>query len=43
VWKQNDKGGITRHKARLVSQGLYQRPRTDYEETYSPVMDGITF
>ena len=28
---------------RLVAQGFLQRPGIDYEETYSPVMDAITF
>ena len=27
----------------LVAQGFSQRPGIDYEETYSPVMDAITF
>ena len=26
-----------------MAQGFSQRPRIDYEETYSPVMDAITF
>ena len=26
-----------------MAQGFSQRPRIDYEETYSPVMDVITF
>ena len=26
-----------------MAQGLSQRPGIDYEETYSPVMDAITF
>ena len=29
--------------ARLLAQGFSQRPRIDYEETYSPVMDATTF
>lgn len=32
-----------RYKARLVAQCFSQRPGIDYEETYSPVMDAITF
>jgi hypothetical protein len=28
---------------RLIAQGFTQRPRTDFHETYSPVMNGITF
>ncbi|XP_075099501.1 uncharacterized protein LOC142176269 [Nicotiana tabacum] len=43
VRKQNEKGEIIRHKARLVAQGFSQRPDIDYMETYSPVVDAITF
>ena len=32
-----------RYKAHLVAQGFSQRPEIDYDETYSPVMDVITF
>jgi hypothetical protein len=32
-----------RCKARLVAQGFMQRSDIDFNETYSPVMNGITF
>ena len=41
--KRNERNEIVRYKARLVAQGFSQRPGVDYEETYSPVMDAITF
>ena len=34
---------VVRYKARLVAQGFTQRPDVNIEETYSLVMDGITF
>ena len=43
VRKRNEKNEIIRYKARLVAQGFSQMPGVDYEETYSPVMHGITF
>ena len=41
--KRNENNEIVRYKARLVAQGFSQRPGIDYEKTYSPVMDAITF
>ena len=43
VWKQNENNEIIRYKVRLVTQGFSQKPNIDYEETYSPVMNTITF
>ena len=43
VRKRNENNDIIRYKARLVAQGFSQIPGIDYEETYSPVMDAITF
>ncbi|WCJ38518.1 Retrovirus-related Pol polyprotein from transposon RE1 [Euphorbia peplus] len=43
VRKRNEKNEIVRYKARLVAQDFSQTPGIDYEETYSPVMDAITF
>ena len=43
VRKHNDKNEIARYKARLVAQGFSQRPGIDYDETYSLVMDIMTF
>ncbi|KAM1603471.1 hypothetical protein ACFX13_031052 [Malus domestica] len=43
IRKRNEKNEIVGYKARLVAQGFSQRPGIDYEETYSPIMDAITF
>jgi len=43
VRKRNENNEVVRYKARLVAQGFTQRPGIDYNETYSPVMSGITF
>ena len=39
----NENNEIIKYKAQLVAQGFSQRPGIDYEETYSPVMNAITF
>ena len=41
--KQNKNDEIIIQKARLVAQGFLQRPGIDQKETYSLVMDTITF
>ena len=41
--KRNENDEIIRYKARLVAQDFSQRPGIDYEETYFPIMDAITF
>ena len=43
VKKFDDHGKLSRHKARLVTQGCSQRLGIDYEFIYSPVMDSTTF
>ena len=41
--KRNEKNEIVRYKAQLVAEGFIQRPGIDYEETYFPLVDAITF
>jgi hypothetical protein len=43
VRKRNENNEVVRYKVRLVAQGFTQKPDIDYDETYSPVMSGITF
>jgi hypothetical protein len=43
IWKRNENNEVVRYKARLVAQGFTQRPRVDFNETYSPVINGIPF
>jgi hypothetical protein len=43
VQKRNKNNEVVRYKARLVVHSFTQRPRVDFNEIYSPVMNGITF
>ncbi|KAM1432928.1 hypothetical protein ACFXTO_015414 [Malus domestica] len=43
VRKRNEKNEIVCYKVCLVVQGFSERSGIDYDETYSPVMDVITF
>jgi hypothetical protein len=41
--KINENNEVVRYKTRLVAQGFTQRPDIDFNETYSLIMNGITF
>jgi hypothetical protein len=43
IGKQNENNEVVRYKAWLVAQGFMQRLGLDFNETYSLVMNGITF
>jgi hypothetical protein len=43
IQKRNENNEVVRYKARLVAQAFTQRPNIDFNETYSSVMNGITF
>jgi hypothetical protein len=43
IRKRNENNDGVRYNARLVAQGFLQRPNIDFNETYSPVMNGIPF
>ncbi|CAA0810997.1 Uncharacterized mitochondrial protein AtMg00820, partial [Striga hermonthica] len=43
VRKRNENNDVVRYKARLVAQGFSQRPGIDFDQTYSRVIDEITF
>jgi hypothetical protein len=43
IQKQNENNEVMRYKTRLVAQVFTQRSDIDFNETYSPVMNGITF
>jgi hypothetical protein len=43
VQKRNENNELVRYKAMQVAQSFMQRPDIDFNETYSPVINGITF
>jgi hypothetical protein len=43
VQMRNENNEVVRYKARLVAQRFTRRPGIDFDETYSLVMNGITF
>jgi hypothetical protein len=43
IQKWNENNEIMRYKVRLVTQGFTQRPDIDFNETYSAIMNEITF
>jgi hypothetical protein len=43
VQKRNENNEVIRYKIKLVAHDFTQRPGVDFNETYSLVMNGITF
>jgi hypothetical protein len=43
IQKRNENNEVVRYKVRLVAQGFMKRLGINFNETYSPVMNGITF
>jgi hypothetical protein len=43
IQKRNENNEVMRYKAILVTQGFTQRPSIDFNKTYSPAINKITF
>jgi hypothetical protein len=43
IQKRNENNEVVRYKARVVAQAFTQRSDINFNETHSPVMNGITF
>jgi hypothetical protein len=43
IQKCNENNEVVRYKERLVAQEFAQRPGIDFIETYSPIINEITF
>lgn len=43
VQKRNENSKVVIYKACFVAQGFLQRPGVNFDKTYSPVVDAITF
>jgi hypothetical protein len=43
IRKKNKNNEVVRYKVMLVAQEFMQRPDIDFNETYSPIMNGMIF
>jgi hypothetical protein len=43
VQKRNENNEVIRYKVKLVAQGFTKIPEVDFNKTYSPIINGITF
>jgi hypothetical protein len=43
IQKKNKNNEVVRYKVMLVAQEFMQRPDIDFNETYSPIMNGMIF
>jgi hypothetical protein len=43
VQKRNENNEVIRYKAKLGAQGFTKIPEVDFNKTYSPIINGITF